>query len=79
MTLHGINLFDMGLKGRLPTFITDFLTDRHFKVRINSTMTDPFEQEMEVSQGSILAVTLFSIKIISSAKHFKTTWGTLYM
>ena len=48
----------MGLKGRLPTFIDNFLTDRHFKVKVNSTMSDPFEQEMGVPQVYSLAKTL---------------------
>ena len=51
------DLFDMGLKGRLPTFIENFLSDRNFKVKVNSTLSDPFEQEMGVPLGSILSVT----------------------
>lgn len=48
------DLFDMGLKGRLPNFISNFLSDRHFNVRVNSTMSDLYNQEMGVPQGSIL-------------------------
>ena len=51
----------MGLKGNLPTFISNFLSDRDFNVRVNSTYSDIQEQEMGVPQGSILSVTLFSI------------------
>jgi hypothetical protein len=58
----------MGLKGKLPTFISNFLSDREFNVRVNSTYFDIQEQEMGVPQGSILSVTLFSIKIKSLAK-----------
>ena len=58
----------MGLKGNLPTFISNFLSDREFNVRVNSTYFDIQEQEMGVPQGSILSVTLFSIKINSLAK-----------
>ena len=57
----------MGLKGRLPIFISQFLTDRHFKVKVGSTLSDSHEQEMGVPQGSILSPTLFSIKINSLA------------
>ena len=39
-----------------------------FNVRVNSTYCDIQEQEMGVSKGSILSVTLFSIKINSLAK-----------
>ena len=74
------DLFDMGLKGRLPTFISNFLSDREFKVRVNSTLSDPFEQEMGVPQGSILSVTLFSIKINSLAQVLKDNIdGSLYV
>lgn len=56
--LHGF-----GLRGRLPIFIREFLNERSFKVRIGSSFSDPFVQEMGVPQGSILSVTLFSVKI----------------
>ena len=62
------DLSDMGLRGRLPLFISEFLSDRNFKVRVGSTLSDSFEQEMGVPQGSILSPTLFSIKINSLAK-----------
>jgi hypothetical protein len=29
------DLFDMGLKGELPNFISNFLSDREFNVRVN--------------------------------------------
>ena len=66
---HGIlkDLSDMGLRGRLPMFISQFLTDRHFKVKVGSTLSESHEQEMGVPQGSILSPTLFSIKINSLA------------
>jgi hypothetical protein len=59
------DLFDMGLKGNLSTFISNFLSDRAFNVGVNSTYSDIQEQEMGVPQGSILSVILFSIKINS--------------
>jgi hypothetical protein len=31
----------MGLKGKLPTFISNFLSDREFNVRVNSTYRAP--------------------------------------
>ena len=58
--LHGF-----GLRGRLPNFISNFLKDRSFKVRVGSTFSDSHPQEMGVPQGSILSVTLFSVKINS--------------
>ena len=70
---HGIlkDLHNMGLKGRLPLFVKEFLNNRHFRVRIGSTLSDLFFQEEGVPQGSILSVTLFIIKMDSLAKCIK--------
>ena len=57
------DLHDIGLRGRLPNFISNFLSDRSFNVRIGSTLSETFEQEQGVPQGSILSPTLFNIKI----------------
>lgn len=64
---HGIlvDLHNMGLRGRLPTFISNFLSNREFRVRVGSTLSDAQPQEMGVPQGSILSVTLFIVKINS--------------
>ena len=48
---HHEDLHDIGLRGRLPNFISNFLSDRSFNVRIGSTLSDTFEQEQGVSQG----------------------------
>ena len=42
-----------GLRGRLPMFICDFLSDRYFKVRVGNIYSDPYSQEEGVPQGSI--------------------------
>ena len=55
----------MGHRGRLPMFIYDFLSDRYYKVRVGNICSDPYPQEAGVPQGSILSVTLFSLKINS--------------
>ena len=62
---HGIllDLYKTGLRGRLPMFICDFLSDRYFNVRVGNIYSDPYSQEEGVPQGSILSVTLFSLKI----------------
>ena len=41
---HGImkDLHKLGLKGRLPLFIQNFLSDRTFNVRIGNTISDIF-------------------------------------
>ena len=68
---HGIikDLHDLGLKGRLPNFIKNFLSNRQFNVRVGSTLSDLQDQEEGVPQGSILSVTLFSIKINNIVKN----------
>ena len=62
------DLDNFGLKGRLLIFINNFLSNRNFKVRVGSTLSDLKDQEMGVPQGSILSVTLFSIKINNIVK-----------
>ena len=57
------NIHNIGLKGRLPLFIQNFLNDREFKVKAGSTLLELHKQEQGVPQGSILSITLFSIKI----------------
>ena len=70
---HGIlrDLESMGFRGHLPIFIERFLCNRSFTVRVGSTHSALFEQEMGVPQGSILSPALFSIKmnnIVDSVK-----------
>ena len=57
------DLHEFGLRGRMPGFIKNYLSDRVFKVRLGSTLSELFEQEMGVPQGGILSVTLFIVKI----------------
>ena len=74
------DLHEAGLRGRVPQFISKFLENRNFRVRLGSTLCEPYEQEMGVPQGSILSVTLFSIKINSLAKILtKDVQGSLYV
>ena len=37
------DLHSAGLRGRLPEFISSFLKDRHFRVRIGALLSDEFE------------------------------------
>ena len=73
------DLHDIGLRGRLPNFISIFLSDRSFNVRIGSTLSDTFEQEQGVPQGSILSPTLFNIKINNVVKCVNDTDSSLYV
>ncbi len=62
------DLHDFDLRGRLPLFISAFLNERLFRVRVCNTLSDAREQQMGVPQGCILSVTLFSIKINNIVK-----------
>ena len=53
------DLHEIGLKGRLPIFVQNFLSNREFKVHVGSTLSEAHNQEEGVPQGSILSVTLF--------------------
>ncbi|WP_135568272.1 reverse transcriptase family protein, partial [Solemya elarraichensis gill symbiont] len=74
------DLHKLGFRGRLPLFILNFLQDRTFQVRIGSTLSDTFVQEMGVPQGCVLSVTLFSIKINSIVDTLSdNTVGSLFV
>ena len=47
------NLHDMDLRGRLPLFIQNFLCERKFRVRVGTSLSDFYDQEMGVPQGGI--------------------------
>ena len=57
----------MGLRGYLPKYIAQFLKTREFEVKVRNFITDSHIQQNGVPQGSVLAVTLFAIKINSLA------------
>ena len=58
-------LHNIDVKGRLSNFIKAFLSDRKFRVRIGSTLSNIQNQEEGVPLGSIQSVTLFNRKINS--------------
>ena len=66
-------------KQQQPNFISNFLSDRSFNVRIGSTLSDTFEQEQGVPQGSILSPSLFNIKINNIVKCVNDTDSSLYV
>ena len=62
------DLHDLGLRGNLPIFISNFLDDRTFQVLYSTTLSDTFTQEEGVPQGAILSTTLFNIKVNNITK-----------
>ena len=55
-------MWDIGLRGRLPTFVSNFLIERSFQVDCG-TLSDEFPQENGLVQGGVLSPTLFLIMI----------------
>jgi len=66
------DIHEIGLRGKMPLFIENFLTNRVFRVRLGTVLSEMHNQEMGVPQGSILSVTLFILKINSIAKVVNT-------
>lgn len=62
---HGIllSLHEFGLRGRLPTFIQQFLSRRLLRVRVGGQLSEAHALADGVPQGSILSVTLFAVAI----------------
>ena len=69
MWRYGIlrDMYAAGLRGCLPKYVQEFLSERKFKVRVRSILSDTQVQTNGVPQGSILSVTLFALKINSIA------------
>lgn len=59
------DMYDMEFRGNLPIFISDFLISRIFNVRIGNFLSETFIQNAGVQQGSLLTISLFSIKVKS--------------
>ena len=67
------DLHTMGLRGNLPIFIQNFLSDRTFQILFNATLSeDTFIQEEGVPQGAILSTTLFNVKLNDISKELTT-------
>ena len=54
----------MGLRGNLPIFVGNFLSDRTFQIHLGTILSDKiFHQEEGVPQDAILSTTLFNVEI----------------
>ena len=62
---HGIllKLLRHGIKGSMGIFLKNFLSDRHFKVRVGNCLSDDFTQINGVPQGGVLSVPLFGVMV----------------
>lgn len=56
-------LYTSGIRGHLPLFIQNFLSDRTFQTQIDSSLSDTFKLEEGIPQGSVLSCTLFALAI----------------
>ena len=56
-------LSSAGLCGPLPTFLANFLSERTFRVKVGTSMSDLAVQHEGVPQGSVLSCTLFALAI----------------
>ena len=62
------DLHNMGLRGNLPIFIQNFLSERVFTVLLGTSFSEMKNQEEGVPQGAILSTTLFNVKLNDIAK-----------
>ena len=56
-------LHSFGLRGNLPLFIQNFLSNRNIKVRVGNTYSVEREVPEGVPQGRVLSCTLFMVAI----------------
>ena len=65
MWKYGIlqDLHSMRLRGNLPIFIGNFLSDRIFQIHLGTILSDKIFHQEGVPQGGILSATLFNVKI----------------
>jgi hypothetical protein len=57
------NLHSFGLRGDLPIFIHNFISDRTIKVRVGNTISQSYDLHEGIPQGSVLSCTCFLIAI----------------
>ena len=55
------NLINKGIRGKLLRWLSDFLSNRTFNVRIGSTYSDTYDIDTGVPQGAILSPLLISL------------------
>ena len=68
---HGIlmELHRVGLRGNLPKFVANFLSNRKINVRVGSTLSETFTLAEGTPQGSVISCTLFMLAINHISKN----------
>ena len=61
-------LYEMGLRGRLPNFVAEFLKHRKFKTRIGSYLSQEKPLIQGVPQGAVSSCALFKVAINGIAR-----------
>lgn len=56
-------LADQGFKGKIITYVNNFLKDRYIQVRLGNTLSETKNLANGLPQGSVLSVTLFMVAI----------------
>ena len=64
--MNGLHGFGVG--GHLACFISAFLNERQFRVRVGDTLSNPHGREVGVPQGGVLSVALFGVGVSSIVK-----------
>ena len=64
------DVYDMGLKGCLPLFIWNVLSERKYRVRVG-TSSNLYDHEMGFPHGRILSVTLLIVKTNSITSYIR--------
>ena len=71
-------LAKLGLKGHLPKYIQNFLTDCRIRVRIGDALSQPYVLENGLPQGSVLSCLLFSLVINSIFEGIEDIFKSLF-
>ena len=72
------DLVNIGLKGNLPIFVSNFLNNRTIQVKINDFISNKFKLDNGLPQGSILSVFLFLIVINNIFQNCDQTVNKLF-
>ena len=54
---------EVNIKGKLPTFIQNFMNNRTFQIRMDNTYSEILTQQNGIPQGSVISCTLYKIAI----------------